>query len=403
MSLSVAPLIIALVAAGLLLFLIGIVPATRQSVERFRLKRQGRKEVDATTSEAWIYQPGAADEQPVEVFDLTAEADVGVGGPSLDQGSSAAIQGPPRRIDSADELILDAVRRSEDLGRESEAEAERITEDARRQARELLEQAELEAKRTVVVAGQALARRENQLDEERSNFERRTRLDSVSAVQGAARRAEELLAEAEQQRTSLVREAEAEAERRAAEITAYASQRAHELLEAAELEAKEIVVDTGQERARLLSDLERERALLEETRTKLGSLDAIEEATRKAEELFFAAEQRREEHRHRSEAKAERKAADITDHARRRANELLEEAKVEAERIIAVAGQERARLVAKLADERSILEETRTRLSGFLTDVLDEVGAASTTVEEPANVRDLDEARSVRTSARADR
>ncbi len=383
MSSSSAPILLGVATFALLFVLIAGFHAARQWLAEFRLGREERvawKSTSRVTREARTLEPA-----------LSAPSST-----LVEQQATGAAAQP-----QLDRLRLDGGSKTapEHLGRESEAEAERITQNARRQARELLEQAEIDAKRIVATAGQALAGREKQLDEERSDLERRTRLDATSAIQEAARRAEELLAAAEQQRTSLVREAEAEAERQAAEITACARQQARELLEAAQLEAKEIVVDTGQERARLLSDVERERSLLEETRTKLGSL---EEATRKAEELFFADEQRREEHRRRSEAEAERKAADISDRARRRANELLEEAKVEAERIIAAAGEERARLVAQLADERSILEETRTRLSGFLTDVLDEVGAKSTTSAEPANVRDLEEARAVRTSTRAD-
>jgi hypothetical protein len=50
-----------------------------------------------------------------------------------------------------------------------------------------------------------------------------------------------------------------------------------------------------------------------------------------------------------------------------------------------------------LARERSAFEEERTRLSGFLVDVLEEVDGAPA-----ASVRDLDEARSARISAGSD-
>ena len=64
MSLSSAPLIIALAAAGLLLFLIGIVPAMRRSIEGLRLRRRTPKSEDAITS-AWVYQPPVPGEEPV--------------------------------------------------------------------------------------------------------------------------------------------------------------------------------------------------------------------------------------------------------------------------------------------------------------------------------------------------
>ena len=56
----------------------------------------------------------------------------------------------------------------------------------------------------------------------------------------------------------------------------------------------------------------------------------------------------------------------------------------------------------ELAQERSVLEETRTRLSGFLTDVLEEVEGPPASSDGPAAVRDLDEALAVRTSGGAD-
>jgi cell division septum initiation protein DivIVA len=99
-----------------------------------------------------------------------------------------------------------------------------------------------------------------------------------------------------------------------------------------------------------------------------------------------------------SEAAAERKAAEVTAAARRQAQQTLEEAEAEAARIIGDARNERIRLVGELARERSVLEETRTRLSGFLTGALEEVEGA-TQRSEAATVQHLDEARAVRTSS----
>ena len=140
-----------------------------------------------------------------------------------------------------------------------------------------------------------------------------------------------------------------------------AERRARERLEEAEVEAEGIVVETGHERARLLSELERERSLLEQTRARLDSLTAIEEAVKKAERDLAAAKQQQRDVRQESEAEAEREAA----------------------RIVAAAGLERARLVDELAQERLVLEEMRTRLSGFLTDVLEEVEVAPTASQGP--------------------
>jgi hypothetical protein len=57
-----------------------------------------------------------------------------------------------------------------------------------------------------------------------------------------------------------------------------------------------------------------------------------------------------------------------------------------------------------MARERSVLEETRTRLSAFLAEALREVEAAPAAGESKGrNVRDLDEVRAVRTSARGNR
>ena len=495
MSSNVAPLIIGLFAAGLLLILIGVVPAIWRPVERFRLQRRSRKSEDETTSEEWMDQPRAPAEGETEPAGPMAETDAGVGEPSGDrQGSSAAIEEvePP-----TEELLVAAERHDEGVLRESEADATRITEDARRAARDLLEEAELEAKRIVVAAGKERARHENELEQERAALEeRRTRLDSLATAQVAELKAEELLIAAERQCESLLRESGAEAERKAAEITDGAQRQARERLEEAELEAKGIVVATSNERARLLNELAQERAVMKETRARLGSIPAIEEAAHHAEELLLAAEQQREDHRRESEAEAERKAAEITDGARRQAQELVEEAELEAKgivvatsnerarllnelaqersaleeartrlesmeaiekaekykaeellivaerqsqslrreseaeaerktaalidgarrqaqellaeaeleakRIVGAAGQERAQLEDKLAQERSVFEERRTRLSGFLADVLEEVEGTPAASDGPAHVRDLDGALSVTTSAGSD-
>ena len=85
--------------------------------------------------------------------------------------------------------------------------------------RQLREEAELEAKRIVPAAGEnSLAERSWKTS--RAAFARRSRLDSLSTVQAAELKAEELLADAEQQCANLVSEAEAEAQRNAAGITA---------------------------------------------------------------------------------------------------------------------------------------------------------------------------------------
>ena len=199
------------------------------------------------------------------------------------------------------------------------------------------------------------------------------------------------------------REAEAEAQRRAAEITEDARRRAREQLEQAELEAKRIVADTSQERARVLSELEQERSLLEETRTKLGSLASIEQATRTAE---AAARRRRATasrplERERGRSAAQGRRSHRAAHVGRRSNCSRKQSSRRRESS-SDARHERTRLVEELARERSVLEETRTRLSGFLTDALEEVGTATGMSEGSANVQDLDEARAVRTSTGAD-
>jgi hypothetical protein len=101
-----------------------------------------------------------------------------------------------------------------------------------------------------------------------------------------------------------------------------------------------------------------------------------------------------------SEAKAdaERNAAEITEDARREAHELLQEARLEAAKIVAAAGDEHARLVEALARERLGLEDTRTELSGFLTGALDEVESVPAANDSSADVHDLDEVRTAKST-----
>ena len=163
MSSDVAPLLVGFAVVGLLLVLIGTILAIRRLVERMRLRpreRQTRTQGGAASQE-WVYRPRAGREGRAE--------------PS--GGRTIATDGGARSS-SAD-------RRPEALRRESEVEAELITEDARRQARELLEEAKLEANRIVVAAGQERARLLTEVEQERAALEeRRTRVDSLAAVQG---------------------------------------------------------------------------------------------------------------------------------------------------------------------------------------------------------------------------
>ena len=240
------------------------------------------------------------------------------------------------------------------------------------------------------------------LGERRSRSEgsalvRETRPDSAATTHEAERKAEELLANAEAQDTDLVRAAEAEAQLKATEVMNAAEQRARGRLEEAEIEAKRIAVEAGNEQARLGSELARERSLLEQTRSALGSLAALEGAVANAEELIADAEKRREVLLRHGEAEAER----TTEEARRQAKELLAEAELEARRIVDAAQRERAELRSEFAQKLAVLEETRTRLSGLLADVLDEVeGAPVATNDADANGRQLDEALRARASAR---
>ena len=379
------------------------VPVTRRLVERFGLGLSGRQSPtseDSPESQESGSQPGAPSDMQPEPPSQMSAVDVDADEPRGDRPSSREATDEVER--RADELRVTTELRHEALRRESEAEAARITADARRQERELLEEAELEAARILVAAGQESARYENAVEQERVALEeRRTRLDSLAVVQKAERRAEELVAAAERQCESLVREAEAEAERKAASITADARRKARERVEEAELEAKGIVVETGKERARLLTELAQERSLLAETRTRLDSLTAIEEAAHAAEELLVAAERRRDELWGETEAEALRKAAEITEGASRQVQEQLEEARLEAKGIVDAANRERAR-VNELAQERSDLEERWTKLSSFLADVLEEVERMPTASDAPAELQDLDEALVARASTGAD-
>ena len=229
---------------------------------------------------------------------------------------------------------------------------------------------------------------------------RRVRLDTLAAIQEAERKADELLLDAERQCADLLRKAEAEAHRKAGQITEDARQRAAEQLEEAELEARAIVADTARERALRLTEVERERMRLEVARSKLAMPTPLEAVGQQAEELLIAARHRGEELLRESEAEAERKASEIADVARRQAEAVVQRAELEATRIVAAADQERVQLVQALARERSVQENTRTKLSAFLADMLAEVEAAAPDTQEvQANVRDLDEVRAVRKAA----
>jgi hypothetical protein len=161
---------------------------------------------------------------------------------------------------------------------------------------------------------------------------------------------------------------------------------------------------------------------LEERRTSLDSLAAVQGAEQKAEELLAAALRQCESLRQESEAEAERRAAGINEDARRRAQERIEEAELEAKRVVVAAeAQSKVDMERITADARrqaqerleeaelearalvtaagSALEETRKKLSGFLADVLGEVEGAPATSEGTANVHDLDEVRGARTAS----
>jgi hypothetical protein len=125
----------------------------------------------------------------------------------------------------------------------------------------------------------------------------------------------------------------------------------------------------------------------------------LDETHREAKELLAEDERHREELLRASEAEALRRAGTITEIAQHKAQQRLEEAEIEARQIVTAAVRERTRLLKELERERAVVEETRTRLSSFLVDVLEEVDGAPGASEPPANVRDLNEARGARTSS----
>ena len=126
------------------------------------------------------------------------------------------------------------------------------------------------------------------------------------------------------------------------------------------------------------------------------------EAERRAQEVLANAERRHESLLREGAAEAERRASEITEAAWKQARKLVEKAELDAREIVAAAERERGRLVDDLARERALVEETRTRLSTFLVDVLEEVDGAPAPGSTSTNVRDLTEAREMRTSAGGD-
>ena len=97
-----------------------------------------------------------------------------------------------------------------------------------------------------------------------------------------------------------------------------------------------------------------------------------------------------------------RSADVITDDTQRQAREVLEKAELEAQAVVAAAHDERTRILGELARECAAVEETRTKLSGFLAGVLDEIDATPSVHEPSADVHVLSEARDMKTAARAD-
>jgi cell division septum initiation protein DivIVA len=128
----------------------------------------------------------------------------------------------------------------------------------------------------------------------------------------------------------------------------------------------------------------------------LGESEA--EAERRAQESLANAESLLRE----GAAEAERRANEITEAARTQARKLVEKAELDARAIVAAAERERGRLVDDLARQRALVEETRTRLSTFLVDVLEEVDGVPAPDSTSMNVRDLTQAREMRTSAGGD-
>lgn len=164
MSSNLAPLIICIFAAGLLLTLIGIGPAIRRPVERIKLNRRTRKSEDAAASVEWIYFPREPHEQAGPSGD-TAEADARAGANIGGQGSTAAIEVAEA---GAPSLLAAHDKQREARPHDNEPEADRIVKGARRQAEELLDKAEVEAARMVAAAGQERVRLLQELVHERS-------------------------------------------------------------------------------------------------------------------------------------------------------------------------------------------------------------------------------------------
>jgi hypothetical protein len=280
MSSDIAPLLVGFAVVGLLLVLIGIVLVVRRLAERMRMRHRERRPgtlEGGAASQDWMYRPRARGErQPEPSAAQPTATDDGAGGPSTDRQQAA------RR-------------------RDSEAEAERITEEAHRRARELLEEAELEANRIVVAAGRERASR---LDDQEESVppcrggRGSTRFPRFKRPSRGRRR---LLPPSGSPRVSYERLRRKQ--RKADEISEDARRRAQELLEEP-AEAKSIVAATGQERARLLDELTRERSVLEEANARLGSPTALQEAERKADEVLAAAEQQSEELRREREAES---------------------------------------------------------------------------------------------------
>ena len=411
------PQLVGIAALVLLLAVIGVVPMALRPLERIRLMIKSDAALGPevrTLSKATVVHVEAPPSAPATIASSTTAEPV-VESPrenvpplpeTIDAEPSAdapSVTAELLSIQLARENAAELMRLAEDermKAQEMLSAAERATADAQLQARELLRDAELEAKGIVVVAGQERARVMAELEQEQmSAQETRTRLDALSTVQDAERKAEELLEEAERQRESIVREAEAKAEQAAAVIAQDAERRAQERVEAAELEAKEIVVTTGKERAKLLNALAEERARLEETRTKLDALTAIEEAAQQAEELLAAAEKRRDELLEESRAEAERKQAEAAEgaaDAKRDARELLERAELEARKIVEAAAAKGAEIARDLEQERALFEERRKLLTGFLAQTLEEVERT------PAASGDPEPALAAKTSAADD-
>jgi hypothetical protein len=90
------------------------------------------------------------------------------------------------------------------------------------------------------------------------------------------------------------------------------------------------------------------------------------------------------------------------DETQRQARELLEEAEREAKAVVAAAQGERTRILTELARDYSAVEETRTELAQFLTDVLDEIDGTRPAGEPSDNVHELGEARGMKKAASAD-